>query len=48
MENYNKLIDLCEEIIALSDEIENDELSNSIYTLAHELKATLECEYEEE
>ena len=44
MENYNKMIDLCESILTIAYDTNNNQLEQ----LAHELKTTLKCEYEEE
>ena len=44
LENHNKLIDLCENILTIAYDTNNNELEQ----LAHELKTTLKCEYEEE
>ena len=43
-ENYDKMIDLCEAILTVAYDTNNDKLE----FLAHELKTTLECEYKEE
>ena len=44
IENHDKMIDLCESILTVAYDTNNDKLE----FLAHELKATLECEYKEE
>lgn len=44
LENHNKLIDLCESILTIAYDTDNNKLEQ----LAHELKTTLKCEYEEE
>lgn len=44
MENYNKLIDLCEGILTIAYETDNNKLEQ----LAHELKATIEIERDPE
>jgi hypothetical protein len=44
MENYNKMIDLCERILTIAYDTNNEQLE----FIAHELKTTLECEYEQE
>lgn len=44
MENYDKLIELCESILTIAYDTNNEQLE----LLAHELKATLECEYKQE
>lgn len=45
IDNYNKMIDLCEQILTIAYDIDDD---YKLDLLAHELKATLELEYEEE
>lgn len=43
-DNYDKMINLCESILTIAYDTHNEQLE----LLAHELKATLEIEFEEE